>query len=121
MADFREFTTSSGKKVLSGKDSRTNELLVEQTEAENIVLHTAKPGSPFAEIKSNEKKANKQDIKEAAIFIAKFSQDWKKNHGEVLVHYFLGRDIFKTAGMKEGCFGVKKYKEILIKKRELEK
>lgn len=117
MADFREFKTSSGKKVLSGKDSRTNELLVEQTEPGNIVVHTKKPGSPFAEIKG---KAGKKDIYEAGIFIAKYSQDWKKNHKDVLVHYFLGRDIYKQAGMKQGCFLVKKFKEITIRKQDIE-
>lgn len=114
--NFREFTTSSGKKVLSGKDKASNELLVEQTEAGNIVLHTAQPGSPFCEIKG---KAGKKDIKEAAIFIAKYSQDWKKNHGNVLVHYFKAENIFKQAGMKQGCFGVKKCKEIMVKKEEI--
>ena len=117
---FRQFTTSSGKLVLSGKDRETNELLIKQAEKENIILHTAKPGSPFAEIKANGKKASKKDIKETAIFIAKFSQDWKKNHEDVKVHYFLGKDIYKNKEMKTGTFGVKKFKEILVKKKEIE-
>lgn len=113
---FREFTTSSGKLVLSGKDRETNEKLIERAEKNNWVLHTKEKGSPFAEIKG---KATKKDIKETAIFIAKFSQDWKKNKKDVKVHYFKGKDIYKTKLMKLGTFGVKKFKEILVKKREI--
>ena len=117
MPNFRELTTSSGKLVLSGKDRETNEKLIKQVEADNIVLHTAKPGSPFAEIKG---KATKKDIKEASIFIAKFSQDWKKNKKDVKVHYFIGKDIYKSKDMKTGTFGVKKFKEIVVRKKEIE-
>jgi len=115
---FREFITSNGKKVLAGKDKESNEELIKQAENNNYVLHTKAKGSPFAEIKG---KANKQDIKEAAIFIAKYSQDWKKNKKDVLVHYFLGKDVFKSKGMKTGTFLVKKYKEIKVKKEDIEK
>ena len=120
MADFRKFTTSSGKLVLSGKDRETNELLIKQAEKDNLILHTAARGSPFAEIKAGKKKVSKKDIKEAAIFIAKFSQDWKKNKKDVKVHYFLGKDVYKTPGLKTGTFLVKKYREITIKKKEIE-
>ena len=115
---FREFTTSSGKLVLSGKDKETNELLIKQAEKDNWVLHTKEKGSPFAEIKG---KANKKDIKEAAIFIARFSQDWKKNKKDVIVHYFKGKDIYKSEGMKTGTFLVRKFKEIKVKKEEIGK
>jgi len=118
--DFREFYTSSGKLVLSGKDRETNELLIKRAEKDNYILHTKEKGSPFAEIKSNGKKVSRKDIKETAIFIAKFSQDWKKNKKDVKVHYFLGKDIFKNKEMKLGTFGVKKFKEILVKKRDIE-
>ena len=118
--DFREFYTSSGKLVLSGKDRETNELLIKRAEKDNYILHTKEKGSPFAEIKSNGKKVSRKDIKETAIFIAKFSQDWKKNKKDVKVHYFLGKDIFKNKLMKIGTFGVKKFKEILVKKRDIE-
>ena len=114
---FREFKTSSGKLVLSGKDRESNELLIKQAEKDNILLHTKEKGSPFAEIKGE---TNRKDIKEAAIFIAKFSQDWKKNKKDVKVHYFLGKDVYKTPGLKTGTFLVKKYREITIKKKEIE-
>jgi len=119
--NFRKFITSSGKLVLSGKDKETNEELIKQVEKDNWVLHTKEKGSPFAEIKSDGKKINKKDMREAAIFVAKFSQDWKKNKKDVVIHYFLGKDIFKDKNMKIGTFGVKKFKEIKVKKEEIER
>jgi len=120
MANFREFITSSGKQVLAGRDAETNEKLIEQAGKNEIVLHTAKPGSPFVNIKG---KAGKQDIREAAIFCAKYSQAWKKakTKRDIEVHIFSGRDIYKIKGMKLGTFGVKKHKKINVKKEEIEK
>lgn len=116
---FRKFETSSGKKVLAGKDAKSNEELIKQVEDNEIVLHTSKPGSPFVNIKS--KKPAKTDIKEAGIFCASKSQDWRDNKKDVEVHYFHGKDIFKKKEMKLGTFGVKKFKVIKIKKKEIEK
>ncbi len=118
MAKFREFETSSGKKVLGGKSAQNNEELIKQVEPEEIVLHTAKPGSPFVNIKG---KATKKDIEEAAIFCARYSQDWRDNKQDVVVHVFKGKDIYKDKKMKLGTFGVKKFKAIKIKKEDIER
>lgn len=115
---FREAFTSSGKLMLGGKNAEQNEQVVEQAGKNEIVLHTKAAGSPFINIKG---KASKKDIKEAAIFCARYSRDWKKNHKDVEVHYFKGEDIFKEKGMKIGTFGVRKFKKIIVKKEELEK
>ncbi len=119
MANFRKFKTSSGKKVLAGRDAETNEKLIGQAGKQEIVLHTAKPGSPFVNIKG---KAGKQDIEESAIFTAKYSQAWKKAKvkKDIEVHIFKGRDIYKSKEMKLGTFEVKKHKKILIKKEDIE-
>ncbi len=121
MASFREFTTSSGKLVLAGKSAENNEKLIEQVGENDIVLHTKAPGSPFVNIKDNGKKTGKRDIREAAIFCARYSQDWRDNKKDIIVHYFKGKGIFKRKGMKPGTFGVKKFKEIKVKKSEIEK
>lgn len=119
MQKFREFFTSSGKKVLIGKDAESNEALVKEFLGKtNIILHTAIPGSPFCVILE---KPNKKDIKEVAIFCASKSQDWRDNKNDVMVHYFKGKDVYKKKGMKTGTFGVKKFKEIKVKKEDLEK
>ena len=119
MVSFRKFTTSSGKQVVAGKSAENNEALVPQIGAEEIVFHTAKPGSAFCNIKANEKDISKQDLKETAIFCASKSQDWRDNKKNVVVHYFLGKDIYKLKSMKTGTFGVKNTKEIVIKKQEI--
>jgi len=120
--NFRKFVTSSGKEVLAGKSAENNEELVKQIGKNETVLHTAQPGSPFVNIKLLEKqKTTKEDIKEAAVFCARYSQDWRDSQDDVLVHIFLGKDIFKLSGMKLGTFGVKKYKEMKVKKLSIEK
>lgn len=114
---FRQAYTSSGKLMLGGKNAEQNEQLVKQVAENETVLHTKAAGSPFVNIKG---KASKKDVKEAAIFCAKFSRDWKKNRRDVEVHYFKGKDIFKEKGMRIGTFGVKRVKKIIVKKKELE-
>ncbi len=116
--NFRQLKTSSGTIVLLGKNAKNNEQLIKQVEPDEFVFHTAKPGSPFANIKGS---VTKEDIKESALFCAKFSQDWRDNKKNVEIHAFKGKDIYKTKDMKLGCFGVKKFKLIKIKKQDIEK
>ena len=119
ISKFRSFKTSSGKLVLSGKNAENNEELIKQSEPEELVFHTEKPGSPFVNIKN--KSASSEDIKETAIFCAAKSQDWRDNKNDVKVNLFKGKDISKRKGMKTGTFEVKNKKTILIKKKEIEK
>jgi predicted ribosome quality control (RQC) complex YloA/Tae2 family protein len=117
---FREFETSSGKKVFAGKDAESNEELVKEfIEKSNIILHTEKPGSPFCVIE--DLKPGKKDVKEAAIFCASKSQDWRDNKNDVIVHVFSGKDTYKRKGMKAGMFGVRKFTTIKIKKGDIKK
>lgn len=118
--NFRKFITSSGKLVLAGKDAETNEQIIKQSGKEEIVLHTKQAGSPFVNIKLKENgKTTKKDIKEAAVFCARYSHDWRDNKKDVLIHIFKGKDIHKDKKMKLGTFGVKKFKEIKVKKEEI--
>lgn len=116
--EFRKIITKNGLVVLAGKDENSNEELIKQVSPDELVFHTAAAGSPFANVKG---KADNEDIKEAAIFCAKYSRDWKKNHRDVEVHKFRGRDIFKKPGMKAGTFGVRKFDTIKIKRGEIER
>ena len=116
MARFREHITRNGTEVLAGRNAKNNEELINQIEKEEEVFHTTSAGSPFVNIKE---KAKKGDIKEAAIFCARFSREWKKNKKDVEVHRFKGKDIYKEKGMKLGTFGIKKFKTIKIKKEEI--
>lgn len=115
---YRKFITHSGTKVLAGKDAKQNEILVkEYIGKNNIIMHTAKPGSPFCIITE---KLRKGDKKETAKFCAKRSKDWRDNKDDVIVHIFTGKDIRKKKDMKIGTFGIKKFKVIKIKKSEIE-
>jgi predicted ribosome quality control (RQC) complex YloA/Tae2 family protein len=117
---FREFTTSSGKKVLAGKNAEQNEELVKQfIGKDNTIFHTSEPGSPFCVIEKI--KNSKKDKKETAIFCASKSQDWRDNKEDVEVDFFSGENVFKRKNMKTGTFGVKKYRTMMIKKKEIEK
>lgn len=118
---FRESTTSSGKIILAGKSAENNEYLIKQAGKEETVLHTKAPGSPFVNIKNNGKRVTKKDLKEAAVLCARYSQDWRDNKQDVTVHYFKGKDVYKIKDMKLGTFGVKKFQEINVKKKDIEK
>jgi len=118
MEKLREAFTSNGTKLLAGKDAESNEALVEQVSKQEEVFHTRDPGSPFVNIKG---KPQRGDLKEAAIFCAKYSQAWKKHKkNPIEVHQFKGKDMFKESKMKTGTFGVKKYKVIKVRKEEIE-
>lgn len=117
MVKYREFITHSGTKVLAGKDAKQNEsLMQEYLGKNNVIMHTAKPGSPFCVIAEKMKKGDK---KETAKFCAKRSQDWRNNKEDVIIHVFTGKEVYKEKGMKIGTFGIKKFKIIKIKKSEI--
>lgn len=113
----------SGKKVLAGKSAENNEELISQVRGDEIVLHTALPGSPFVNIKERVSRVKTSDIKEAALFCAVYSQAWRKPRikKDVLVDIFLGKDIYKNREMKIGTFGVRKAKKIIVKKADIKK
>ena len=115
---FREHKTKSGTLILAGKSAENNEELIKQVQPNEDVFHTAMPGSPFVNIKG---KAKFGDRKQAAIFCARYSQDWRDKKSGVVVHIFKGKNIYKNKKMKTGTFGIKKFKKIKIKKSEIEK
>ena len=117
---FREFLLKSRKKLILGKDAESNEELVKKFKGKpNLILHTAMPGSPFCVIEV--KKPDKADIKTAAVYCARYSQDWRDNKGDVKVNIFTGKDVYKSKGMPTGTFGVKKSRTIAVKKEEIQK
>lgn len=115
---FREFTSKRGTKIITGRSAENNEELVAQVAPEELVFHTVAPGSPFVNLKGKPKFG---DVKFAAIITAKYSQDWRDNKRDILVHQFRGKDINKKKNMKTGTFGVKNSKTIKVKKKWIEK
>jgi len=114
---FREMITDRGTMIFGGRNAENNEELVKQVCADEDVFHTDAVGSGFVNIKGKTKKG---DIKDAAIFCAAYSKEWKKNKSDVIVHRFKGKNIHKSFGMKTGTFGVKRVKNIKVKKEEIQ-
>lgn len=116
---FRQFVTSSGRIAIGGKSAEQNEELVTDfTGKENIIMHTAEAGSPFCIILDI---PSKEDLKETAVFCARYSREWKKKKGDVLVHVFSGKEVYKDKIMKTGTFGVRKItSKIKVKKEDTE-
>jgi predicted ribosome quality control (RQC) complex YloA/Tae2 family protein len=116
----REFTLESGTKIFLGKNSENNDELVKSYQGkENVILHTAKPGSPFCVIESP--KPTKEEIRLSGVICASKSQDWRDNKGDVLVHQFSGKDVHKESTMKSGCWSIKKKPKVIkVKKQEIE-
>jgi len=118
--EFREITLPSGTKIILGRNSENNDELVKKYfKKENLILHTAKPGSPFCVI--DKLNPSKEDIKKSAIACAFKSQDWRDNKKDVEIHLFSGKDVYKEKQMKSGSWGLKKKPKLIkIKKKEIE-
>lgn len=117
----REIILPSGTKMFLGKNSENNDELVQSYQGKsNILLHTAKPGSPFCVI--DKLKPTKEEIKEAAIICASKSQDWRDNQGNVDMHVFSGKEVHKENTMKSGTWGLKKKPKLIkVKKEDIER
>lgn len=113
---FRSHSSKQGTLFLAGRTDKNNEELMAEVKPEEYVFHTKAPGSPFVLIKGIPQHG---DVKEAAIVCARYSRDWKKSKEDVLVHQFLGKNIYKTKDMKIGTFGVKKAKVIKVEKNDI--
>ena len=104
--------TSSGLKVFGGRDSENNDKLVWDAKPGDILLHTSAPGSPFVNAGSS---ASKKDLKEVAVFCAKFSQDWRDSKRDVVVNVFFRKDMIKDGKMKSGTWNVKRQERVRVK------
>ena len=116
MVNFRTFVTSSGLRVFGGRDSENNDKLVWEAGPNDVLLHTSAPGSPFVNVGAE---ASKGDVKEAAVFCAKFSQDWRDAKRDVVVNVFLRKDMEKDKRMKGGTWGVKRQEKMRVRKSEI--
>ena len=112
MVNLREFVTTSGLRVLGGKSSESNDKLVFDARPKDVLLHTAAPGSPFVNVGAE---PSKKDLKEAAVFCAKYSQDWRDGKKNVVVNKFLRSDMDKSPKMKSGSWKVLKSEDMRVK------
>jgi predicted ribosome quality control (RQC) complex YloA/Tae2 family protein len=116
MVKFREYVLSSGRVVFGGRTAENNDELVEIARPTETLLHTAEPGSPFVNVVES---PSKDEIKEAAIFCAKYSQAWRDNKQDVIVNKFLKSDMNKSPKMKAGTWSVKKQETVKVKKGDI--
>ena len=112
MVNFREFVTSSGLRVFGGRDSENNDKLVWDASPNDVLIHTSAPGSPFVNVGDS---ASKSDIKEASVFCAKFSQDWRDAKRDVVVNVFFRKDMEKDKRAKSGSWSVRKDEKMRVK------
>jgi len=115
--NLRSHISKQGTLFLAGRTDATNEILMAQIKPKEIILHTEMAGSPFVNIKGIPEEG---DLEEASVLCARYSRDYKKNKGNIDVHYFLGKDTHKRKGMKTGTFGVSKAKTINVKLKDIE-
>lgn len=117
---FREFNLSTGTKIFLGKNAENNDELVRLYKGkENVILHTAAPGSPFCVI--DKLNPSEKEIKEAAIICASKSQDWRDNQSDVDVHKFTGKNVRKPIFAKTGTWKVSGKLEVIhINKKDIE-
>jgi len=94
---FRWFSSSQGFLVIGGKDATTNEVLVKKyTDSHDIVFHADIAGAPFVIVKTQDREAAEQTIKEAAEFAAAFSTAWKDTFAAVDVYWIHPDQVSKT-------------------------
>ena len=113
MVKFREYVTVSGLRVFGGRDAESNDKLVWNAKSKDTLLHTSAPGSPFVNVGAG---ASKKDLKEAAVFCARYSQDWRDGKKDVVVNKFFRRDMKKGIFMKAGSWKVSKQEKMIVKK-----
>jgi len=103
---YRWFFTSSGLLVIGGKSAEQNEEIVKMAKQNDVMLHTSDPGSPFCIIMENIEETDK-DVKEAAIFCASLSKNWKSKKKQIAVDVFRKEQVYKNKKMAKGTFGIK--------------
>ncbi len=116
MVNFREFVTSSGLRVFGGRDSENNDKLVWDAKPTDTLIHTVLPGSSFVNVGSE---ALKNDVKEAAVFCAKFSRAWRDAKKDISINIFLRKDMVKDKRAKEGSWSVKKDERMRVSKNDI--
>jgi len=116
MVNFREYVTASGLRIFGGKSAESNDELVKGAGKNDVMLHTLAPGSPFVNVGE---KPSKKDLKEAAVFCARYSQDWRDGKRDVVVNKFFRRDMNKSLKMKAGLWKVGRSEGVVVKKNEI--
>jgi predicted ribosome quality control (RQC) complex YloA/Tae2 family protein len=116
---IREFTSSSGLKILVGQDDASNdELTFKIGKSNDLWFHVS--GSPGSHVllKSSETSGtpDKESIREAAELAAWFSK--MRQGGKIAVKYCFVQNVKKPRGAKPGSVHIYKDKTILVRPKE---
>ncbi len=118
---FHWFESSEGFLVLAGRDSSTNELLVNHyTDNEDVVFHAEIQGAPFVTVKTAGRKPGDSTISEAAVAAASYSRAWSSGFASADVYWvnpeqlskkppsgqYLGKGMFMVYGTRNYVKGV---------------
>ncbi len=117
MANFRTYILSTGRKIVGGRSAENNDELVKSSKRNDTIFHTKEPGSPFVNAGEN---PSKKELKEAAIFCAKYSQIWRDRKADVIINVFKRSDMKKGIFMKTGTWKVKKSEVLKVKMADVE-
>ncbi len=108
---FRWFHSSSGKLVLIGRDSSSNELLIKKYLGEgDVVFHAEIPGAPFVVVKCGGA-LDEASKMEAAIAAASYSKAWAEGMSSLDVFWVNPDQVEKRAPsgeyLKKGAFMIR--------------
>jgi predicted ribosome quality control (RQC) complex YloA/Tae2 family protein len=108
---FRWFTSSDGFLVVAGKDTVSNEVLIQKyTAQEDVVFHAEISGAPFTVVKAEGKTIPEQTLHEAGEYAASFSRAWRENAGSADVYWVKLDQLSKSGPSGEsvphGAFAV---------------
>ncbi|MBN1244325.1 NFACT family protein, partial [Candidatus Bathyarchaeota archaeon] len=108
---FRWFTSSDGFRVVAGKDTVSNEVLVKKyAEDDDPVFHAEVSGAPFVVVKTEGKTASEQALREAGEYAAAFSRAWREGAGSADVYWVKPSQLTKSGPSGEsvphGAFAV---------------
>ncbi len=94
---FKWFVSSEGFLVVSGKDARTNELIVKKhAQPTDLVIHTDMAGSPFTVVKGGAE-ASLTTLREAAGFTFAHSKAWRNGFSTTPIFYVKPEQVTKQA------------------------
>ena len=97
----REFRTTNGLRVLVGRNNRQNDkLTLKDADYRDIWLHTQKIHGSHVILCTNGTEASEEDIREAAVIAAYYSQ--AKDSGNVPVDYTPVKNVKKPTGARPG-------------------
>ena len=95
---YHWFYTSEGFLVVSGRDAKSNEIVVKKTmEKHDLYFHADIQGAPHTILKTNDKNPGEKSKQETAVFAAVFSKAWREQLPGIDVYSASPEQVTKKA------------------------